>query len=131
MVTIICDEDCGNSPKKILLRDWNSAFVQGEHDIVLEPLTEAVEWGFVGAARFEGKSQVADLLREAAHHQKSELRILNIITHGGVGSVNGAVTFGDGKGYEFCHVFTFNSAGKTAKIKEITSYVIGTTPPRL
>jgi ketosteroid isomerase-like protein len=131
MTKIICDEDCGNSPRRIFLRDWNSAFAKGEHDFVLEHLTDEVIWDLVGAARVEGKAQVAELFRTAAREAKTELRLLNIITHGGIGSVNGTVTFEDGQHYAFCHVYTSSSAGKTAKIKEITSYLIGTTPPRL
>lgn len=131
MVKIICDEDCSNAPKKILLREWLSAFVQGKAEAVLELLTEGVVWEVVGAARFEGKAEVGEWLKDAASHEKSELCILTIITHGATGSANGTVTFTDGTGYNFCHVFTFNSAGKTAKVKAIASYVIGTTPPRL
>ncbi|HEU5138658.1 MAG TPA: hypothetical protein VFT51_01700 [Bacillales bacterium] len=56
----------------------------------------------------------------------TESELHNIITHGRVGSVNGALIFKNQKRLAFCDVYQFTSAGKKAKIKEITSYVIET-----
>lgn len=51
-----------------------------------------------------------------------QLQIQNIITHGSTGAVNGFFVFDDHSSLSFCDVYTFTSAGKSAKVKEIVSY---------
>lgn len=129
MLKVICDEDCGNAPKKILIRELNIAFAQGETEVMLPHLADGVLWDVVGNRRITGKAQVEDFLQRAAEVEKAEIYLRTIMTHGTVGGANGTVTLLNGTTYHFCHVYTFNSAGKQGKIKEIISYVIGATPP--
>lgn len=124
MTTIIVQEDCGNAPKKVLLRDLNVAFARGESDFILDHLTDTVIWDYVGGKRVEGKDAVKVALQEAKNDPKSEMTLLNIITHGSIGSANGTMVLENGRHVAFCHVYAFSSAAKTAKIKAITSYLI-------
>lgn len=62
-------------------------------------------------------------MNEINKNKAIELELYNIITHGYIASVNGVVITGN-KAYNFCHVYRFIGAGKNAKIKEITSYII-------
>lgn len=52
-----------------------------------------------------------------------DLIIQDIINHGYAASANGTV-IGTKQTYDFCHVYRFTGATKTAKIKEIRSYII-------
>ncbi|SEB61216.1 DNA-binding protein [Paenibacillus sp. GP183] len=121
---IISAEDCGNAPKKELLREFNIAFAKNDIGFIIENITDNVLWNIVGDKRIEGKDTFADTLKQMRNSTAIELYISNIITHGNTGSANGILTFENKKSYAFCDVYIFSSAAKNAKIKEITSYVI-------
>jgi hypothetical protein len=127
MVKIICKEDCGNAPKKLLLKELTSAFATGSAQRVLLPrLADDVTWEIVGAEPIQGKDAVARLLAEAAKsgYQATQLEIENIITHGNAGSVNGYITMADGKQYAFCDVYRWSGASEKSAIRKITSFSI-------
>jgi ketosteroid isomerase-like protein len=127
MTKIICEDDCGNAPKRLQLRDLNIAFAKGDIAGVLEYLSDNVVWDFVGQERIEGKANVEAFLQKAAEREKEELHLINIMTHGNIGGANGTVTLKGNAPYHFSHIYAFTSGAKTAKIKAITSYVIGTS----
>ena len=127
MVKIICKEDCGNSPKKLLLKELTSAFAKGTAQRVLMPhLGDEVAWELVGAELIQGKDAVARMLGQAAEstNQASKLEIENIITHGNAGSVNGKITMTDGKQYAFCDIYLWTGASEKSAIRKITSFSI-------
>lgn len=124
MVQIIVAEDCGNAPKKGFIRDFNIAFAHQDIAAILDCVTDDVRWNRVGKGRTEGKGAFASALEEMSGPAVSRMVIENIITHGNVGAANGTVTFADGKTFAFCDVYRFGSFRKTARIKEVTSYVI-------
>jgi hypothetical protein len=126
MTNIICEEDCGNAPKGIQIRDFNIAFAKGEPDLMLQHLTDTIVWNYVGDKVLEGIETVGDALRREAQQPKAEMTIFTIMTHGKVGGANGVVTLSNGKQYHFSHIYKFSSAAKNAKIKGITSYIIAT-----
>lgn len=121
---IICDEDCGNAPKKELLKEFNIAFAKNDIDLIVEDVTDDVTWNIIGDKRIQGKDDFTVALRQMNHGKAVELHISNIITHGKTASTNGILKFSHKKSSAFCDVYVFSSAGKDAKIKEITSYVI-------
>lgn len=47
-VNIICAEDCGNAPKKELLRAFNVAFVCNDIGFITEHIIEDIQWNFIG-----------------------------------------------------------------------------------
>jgi hypothetical protein len=123
MMRIVCATDCGNSPKRLLLRDFSSALARGSDARVLKYLTDDIVWEWVGAPPLRGKNVVAQMLKRMKQEARQELVIENIITHGGTGSVNGTMRLTNGRSYGFCHVFVFSgAAGK--HIQRITSYEI-------
>jgi ketosteroid isomerase-like protein len=127
MVEIFCKEDCGNAPKKILLKALTSAFARGTAQRELLPLlSEEVVWEFPGADSIQGKDSVAAMLAQAAAsgNKASKLEIENIITHGKAGSVNGTISMADGKQYAFCDIYLWSSASAKSPIKKITSFNI-------
>ena len=124
MVKITVDEDCGNAPKKLLLRDFNIAVVQNDSEFISRNVADAIRWDMVGDKVLEGKGDVAAGLEQVKRKNATELTLKNIITHGNTGAVDGLLRFEDGRSYAFCDVYRFSSSAKDAKIKEITSYVI-------
>ena len=123
-VKIICAEDCGNAPKKELLRAFNVAFVCNDVGFIKETITDDILWNFIGDSVFQGKTEVFRLLERLIDKKPTDLVISNIITHGYSGSLNGILKLESNIRYAFCNVFRFNSSLNKTKIKEITSYII-------
>lgn len=121
---VISAGDCGNAPKKKLLRDFTISFVEGKIDDCLEWMTDEVVFHDVGRKRMYGKKNIAAYWHLLFQANIEKLHIENIITHGNVASVNGEITKEDNNVLHFCFVYHFNGFGKKAKIKEITSYLI-------
>lgn len=121
---VVCAEDCGNSPKKQLLRDLTIALAKQDIESWLEWMRDDVVWEIIGEDRLEGKVAMADRLQSWHDRSISELEIHHIITHGNTASLNATVFFADGKRLDYCDVYNFGGFGKTAKIKKIMSYVI-------
>lgn len=122
-VKITVPEDCGNAPKKIILRDFNISLVIKDYNTLLENIADNIAWDIIGDETFEGKRDFIKKVDELYKDKIIELLIHDIITHGYVASAHGKV-IGANETLHFCHVFRFTGAGKTAKIKKITSYII-------
>lgn len=115
--------DCGNYPKKLVLRDLNVAFAEGNVASILEHLTDDIRWQIVGEADLHGKKAVRAALEAMQNIVTTELVIHSIITHGAEGAVNGVITTEQGKPVALCDAYRFVSAsGK--KIQSMMSYAI-------
>ena len=122
-VNVICTEDCGNAPKKLVLRDLNIAFARNDKAYILEQISDDVVWYIVGSKKVIGKDQFSKELSQMKLKKAIEIEINHIITHGNAAAANGVIRYIKGN-YSFCDVYLFNSFRKNAKIKEITSYII-------
>jgi hypothetical protein len=123
-VKIICAEDCGNAPKKELLRAFNVALVCNDVGFITETITEDIHWNFIVGSVLQGKAEVFRMLEKLIDKKPTDLVISNIITHGYSGSVNGILNLESNISYAFCNVYRFNSSLNKTKIKEINSYII-------
>lgn len=119
-----CAVDCGNAPKKQLLKEFTIATLQNNEDFCLEWLRDDIVWDIIGYQRLEGKNEWLAGFKQTNLQEVRELQIHNIITHGNVASLNGTIIFDDGHMIAFCDVYSFSGFGKKAKIKKVTSYVI-------
>ena len=124
MLKISVEEDCGNAPKKIFLRDFNIAFAEGNNEYLLESISDDITWNLVGNQVVQGKEKFVQELEKMLSSKASELIIYTIITHGNAGTINGTMSFEDGSIIAFCDVYLFSGYGPQAKIKTITSYGI-------
>jgi len=129
-VNIICAEDCGNAPKKELLRAFNVAFVCNDIGFIMESIIEGIQWSFIGSHVLQGKDQVLRMLEKLIDKTPTELVVSNIITHGYSGSLNGVLHLESNISYAFCNIYRFNSSLNKTKIKEITSYIIDISKSR-
>ncbi|WP_338448136.1 hypothetical protein R4Z09_18050 [Niallia oryzisoli] len=123
-IKILCRQDCGNAPKKIILKDFVIASVKKEISFIAETISDNIQWNIIGYNKFQGKESVIEMLQQMSSRRMLEVEIKTIITHGNTGAVDGKATYENNEKYAFCHIFLFTSAGKNGKINEITSYVI-------
>lgn len=123
-VKVVCDEDCGNAPKKVLIRDFITAIARGDQDFVQGNVTNEIVWEVVGKAKIKGVEVYLESLSQHPLQEpnRKDVVIRNIITHGNVASANGTIS-ANKKIVDFCEVYHF-SGFKNAKIKAITSYII-------
>ncbi|MFD2132287.1 nuclear transport factor 2 family protein [Pseudogracilibacillus auburnensis] len=119
-----CTENCGNSPKKMLLKELSIAFAENKISFCMDWMTDDVVWDLIGDKQIQGKANFEKVLIQMQGRRALELHIHNIITHGNTGSVNGTLLLNDQQSVAFCDVYNFRGTVKNAKIKAITSYVI-------
>ena len=124
MAKITVEPDCGKAPKMALLRDFTSAFANGNASIIISNLADDVVWEMVGDQTLNGKAAAEKRLPEMLDGQIEDLNLENIITHGDTGAVNGTMKFRGGQTFSFCDFYNFTGHGKNAKIKKIQSYVV-------
>lgn len=121
---VLCPVDCGNAPKKLLLKQLNIAFAKNDIVFITENITDDFHWNIIGEKLIQGKEDFANTLKQMPNSKVLELQINNIITHGKTASVDGTIILENKRNYAFCNVYNFTSAGKNSKVKEKTSYVI-------
>ena len=92
MINITINADCGNAPKKRLLRDLNIAFAHTDVDGILEYFTDDILWEIIGEAEIRGKDAMREALMAMKDLVTRELVIHSIITHGCEGVINGVIT---------------------------------------
>lgn len=120
-VKIICAEDCGNAPKKRIIRDLIEASAKKDWDVIKQYCREDIQWTIVNDKQIQGIEELIKVVEE--DKDITEVEIFNIITHGHTASSNGVVKYKDSSTTAFCHVYRFVSPGKNV-LKEITSYII-------
>jgi len=122
-IMIVSPEDCGNAPKKRILKDFIIACAKKDIDFITEFTSKNIEWNIVSDKVVQGRENFVHLLENKLTNRIIEIELLNNITHGHTAAVNGTVKFEDNSIISFCNVYRFVSPGKNT-IKEITSYVI-------
>lgn len=122
MVTIHEEPDCGNSPRKEILRDLVVALAQRDVEHLAAVLDEDVSWTVVGEQTVSGR--VAARGMALALPPVDELTFGTFLTHGRGAGVDGVLRLADGGETAFCHVLRFKSTAKTAKVADINSYLI-------
>ncbi|WP_339925071.1 nuclear transport factor 2 family protein [uncultured Cyclobacterium sp.] len=124
MTKVTVSTDCGNSPKKAFLKDFNIAFAAGKADYILAHVAKDILWVIYGDKSLQGKRQFSLEINKMKNWAADELILAAIITHGKEASVSGEIKMA-GKTYVFCDVYRFTTASSTI-IKEMYSYVIKT-----
>jgi hypothetical protein len=122
MTKVICDINCGNSPRAAMLRDFNIAFATCDADAILAQFSDNIRWEMMGSKVLEGKAAVVAALPQMTAESAEELEIKSIVTHGASAACDGTMTFADGTKIGFCDVYEFTSAAASGKIKAMRSY---------
>lgn len=116
-------DDCGNSPRKQFLVEFNRAFAAGDVAFVLEHVSDGVVWEMVGDKVVEGKDAMAEELESLAGGKADSFVLHSVITHGSQAAANGELRFPGGRRIAFCDVYAFTKT-TGATVKRITSYGI-------
>lgn len=119
-----CAEDCGNAPRKALLRDVAADCWGGTGDVLAAYVADDAYRRIVGGPLLEGEEAIRHFAVTGRGGEAAALHIHNIITHGNAASLNGTVTMEDGRVVEFCDVYKFAGFGPKARIKEIVTYTV-------
>ncbi|WP_059172500.1 hypothetical protein [Bacillus sp. FJAT-27445] len=122
-IKFVFPEDCGNSPKKRFLIEFIIAIAKKDIEFIADSVTDHIHWQLVGNTTIIGKDKLADKLKKDFIWKIVEIEVLDIITHGKSGAVNGTFKIEDGRQYAFCNVYNFVSAGKSI-VKKIATYII-------
>lgn len=83
MVRIAIRTDCGNAPKKQLLRDLNIAFARADVEAILSYFSDDVTWQIIGSPPGRGKNARRIALEAMNNAFDSERVIRSIFTRGG------------------------------------------------
>jgi len=116
-------DNCGNSPRKLMLQEFNVALASGDVEGVVSHVADDIEWKLVGDQQVSGKPAFEKAL-QGSNMKVARLKISNIITHGTTAAVDGELELDNGFQLAFCDVYRFTGSGAKAKIKEITAYVV-------
>lgn len=126
MVNITTTGDCGNSPKRLFLEQFNIALAEDNTAFISDSIDDNISWSIIGDKIIEGKSEFLDALSQMYATPTTELVIKRIVMHGKEGAVSGEVVMSDGKKYAYSDFYDFTNA-KSTPIKSITSYIIEVT----
>lgn len=119
-------QDCGNSPKNLLLQELTIAIAIADEARILALLTTDVQWNPITSKPVSGAQAVCRALLR--YGPATSLTIGRVISHGRSGAVDGVVVFGDeSKKRAFCHVYEFGNP-KGVDISGITTYSIAMKP---
>lgn len=109
----------------------NEAFAKGDYEFLGAHATEDIVWTMVGDHEVRGRDSFVRFMQtmdESNVSTMSDMKVTSVITHGRHAACEGTMkmTSKDGtvKRYAFCDVYVMGGF-KDAKIKRITSYVIG------
>lgn len=116
---IALPDDCGHAPRVMIVSEFVASWAAGNSDALAVWLAEDVRWEVMGKDAFHGLLAAAQV-RPPVVAQYLEIR--SAITHGRFAACDGYTTTGTAR-MDFCHMFRFTGAGKTAKIAEIRTYL--------
>ncbi|WP_062208987.1 hypothetical protein [Demequina oxidasica] len=125
-IRVVNPPDCGNAPRKAIVRDLVMALAGGDSSVLDAYLHGDAIWALVGDQTIRGGDHVKSRASSAA--VAAEIRFESLLTHGPAASASGTVTHASGARTHFSHVVRFASAGKAAPVISMTSYLIAATP---
>src|SRR3954447_26976598 len=104
MVELRMTPDCGNAPKRALLRDYAIALAERNLADMLAVVADEVEWAVVGRwrTRKDGFESAVDRLLGG---EVLSLTLHSVLTHGDEGCVTGVMGLTDGRSIRFCDVY--------------------------
>ena len=128
MVKIHDEPDCGNAPRKEILRDFVGSLAERNSEHVTSLLADDIAWRIVGERTLTDRDTVLKWV--TALPKVDQVVFGSLLTHGRGASADGVFHLADGTQSAFCHVLRFAGAAKTAKIVGINTYAIVLTAER-
>lgn len=116
------DVDCGNAPKKALVRDWLIAAAEGDADEIRARLADQALWEAVGETECRGRDEVAEGLARLGADGVA-FRLDRLLSHGKHVAAEGSIERDGGASTRFAHFIEFDGHGKNSPIASIVTYV--------
>ena len=88
-MNVLIPEDCGSSPRKRFIADFNRAFAEVDIDFVLDHVSDDIVWDIVGGKKISGKTSMRNEMESMIAGQASAMVLHSIITHDGDAASNG------------------------------------------
>lgn len=110
--------NCGNSPRMQTVAEFARAWGEADTEFFGEWLSPEPEWVVV-----PGEPSTSDVMGNL-RGDLAELQILDVVTHGKFGSVDGVGHTEAGERICFAHFLVFTSAAKSGKIAEVRTYLV-------
>jgi len=114
--------DCGNSPRRQLIKDLYITFAENDLETFYSCLVDDITWNFVGGSLLSGKQEIKEFFEKNKLIEAEEFLVDYILTHGNLCSVGGKITLPD-KNVHFANFYEFTSVN-SKKIKRIKSFVL-------
>lgn len=120
--------DCGNSPRMALVAEIITAWASGDDALVHGWLSDDVLWSLVGARNPEDVSSSPDggdavtAVIVPPPFDADHGEILTVLNHGRLAACDGYLVRGRER-VDFCHVIHFAGVAKTARIREVRTYL--------
>ena len=89
MTKIIKSDDCGNSPKNLLVESISIALALGDGRSLSGSVTDDIRWNIIGTDLLQGKESFDARLEQLKNDKVTEIVIQHVATHGKAGAVNG------------------------------------------
>lgn len=121
---LIIPKGCDNAPRKQIMIDFTIGVLTSQRSVILDYGHEDI---VCHDLKEQNETAGRDALLDDLDNEDDEidtLEIYQVITHGKFASINGVITYSDGFKVDFCDVYTFTSAAKSGRVKEIKSYRI-------
>ncbi|WP_111720957.1 nuclear transport factor 2 family protein [Homoserinimonas sp. OAct 916] len=125
MLTIHEEPDCGNAPRKLILRNLVVALATQDSEYVDSLLSDDVVWDLVGGQVLMGRDAIREWI--TSQGPVDAVTFGTFLTHGRGAGVDGSLDLADGPRSRFCHVLRFAGAARTAKVIGVNSYIIRAT----
>lgn len=120
---LIIPKGCDNAPRKEIVIDFTVAILTKQSNIIKEYAHESIILHQLKEQiKLEGLSSLIIALQDDKPIEVDCVEIEQVITHGKFASINGVLLLADGSTVNFCDVYTFSSAAKSGKVKEVKSY---------
>jgi len=119
---LIIPKGCDNAPRKQIVIDFTIGVLTSQGSVIEDYSHEDIVWNDL---KEQKETAGRDALLDNLNNESDEidtLEVYQIITHGKFASINGLITLSDGSKIDFCDVYTFSSAAKSGKVKEVKSY---------
>lgn len=120
LMKTVLPTDCGNAPRITIVGEFVTSWAKRDTEAMNEWLATDAEWNVVGRDDATEEDSVSPFVMD---HPPDYLEVTSIITHGRLASCDGFLDAGSRR-VHFSHVFRFASTSKTARIRNVRSYII-------
>lgn len=118
--------NCGNSPRSLLAIEIAVSLVSNEYDKLEPLLAEDFTWSVAGSDESILKSKLKSYMDRATQSPVhiDRFDVLTSISHGKYAAVSSCAYASNGHIFNSHDLYEFTSAGGTAKLLKVTSYIV-------